>query len=199
MNCAWKKVDPKAEQFRFYADRCISSLFVSRCSVCRWTDGFRTGKVILKNGHRQGRSVLVRNKQTVLFVKKLIEENLRIIICEICEGCDVSVGTAARIVRDDINLKKKKKKVVAKWIPHLLTDQQKKQLNVQMNCSTYLNQMDQNAFAASSQVIKPGCKFMVSLTNGPIRCGWLLTGGDQLCFDPTPRIGSDCFPFFSNT
>ena len=38
-------------------------------------------------------------------------------IREKCERCDVSIGTAERIVRDDLNLKKKKKKVVARWIP----------------------------------------------------------------------------------
>ena len=27
------------------------------------------------------------------------------------------------------------------------------------------------------------------------RCGWLLTGRDQLCFDQICRVGSDCFSF----
>ena len=66
-------------------------------------------------------------------------------------------------------------------------------------CSKCLNQMDPNAFA-SSQFMKPGCALMASLTNDPIRYGWLLTGRDQLCFDEVSRVGSDWFPFFlSNT
>ena len=41
---------------------------------------------------------------------------------------------------------------------------------------------------------------MVSLTYGPIRCGWMLIGTDQLCFDQISRVRSDCFPsFFSNS
>ena len=51
-----------------------------------------------------------------------------------------------------------------------------------------MNQMDLNAFATSSQVMKPGCPFMTFLANGPIRCGWLLTGRDQLCFDQVSRV-----------
>ena len=47
--------------------------------------------------------------------------------------------------------------------------------------------------------MKPGCTFMASLTNGPIRCGWLLMRRDRLCFDHVSRIGSHCFPFFFPT
>ena len=53
--------------------------------------------------------------------------------------------------------------------------------------------MDPNAFAASPQVMRSGCTFTASLTNGAIRCGWLLTGRDQLCFDQVSRVGSDWF------
>ena len=56
----------------------------------------------------------------LLFVKKLIEQNPH----EMCERCAVSIGTAAKNVRDDLN---QKKKIVARLIPHLLPDQQKKQ------------------------------------------------------------------------
>ena len=48
-------------------------------------------------------------------------------IREKCELCDVSIGTAERTVRDDLNLKKKEKKVVTRWIPHLPNDQEQKQ------------------------------------------------------------------------
>ena len=52
--------------------------------------------------------------------KKLIEEDPHITIPE---RCDVSIGTAERIVRNYLNLRK----IAARWIPHLLTDQRKKQ------------------------------------------------------------------------
>ena len=83
--------------------------------------------------------------------------------------------------------------------PNRPTSKRNRELNVERSCSKCLNQMDPNAFAASSQVMKPGCTFLASLTNGPIRCGWLLTRRDQLCFDQISRVRSDCFPFFSNT
>ena len=51
------------------------------------------------------------------------EENPQRTAREIRDRCDVSIGTAERTVRDDFNLKK----MVARWISYLLTDQQKKQ------------------------------------------------------------------------
>ena len=65
----------------------------------------RAGKVSFEDDHRQGCPVSVRNEQTVLVIKKLIEENPHI---SICERCDVSIGTAERVVHGDLNLKKKK-------------------------------------------------------------------------------------------
>ena len=70
------------------------------------------------------------------------------------------------------------------------------ELNVQRICSKCLNQKDPNAFTLPSQVMKPGCTLIASLTSGPIRCGWLLMGKDQLSFNQISTVGSDCFPFF---
>ena len=66
------------------------------------------GKVSCEDSHRQGRPVSLRSEHAVLFVKKLIEENPHTAIREIC---DVSIGTAQRIVRDDLNLRKNRDKM----------------------------------------------------------------------------------------
>ena len=132
----------------------------------------------------------------MVFIKKPIEEDPRITIRKICERCDVSVGTATRIVRDDLNLRE----IAARWIALLLTDQQKKQ-RVECSkdlCSRCLNQMDPNAFATSSQVMRPGCTVVAFLTNGPIKCGWLLTGRDQLCFHQVFGVGRTVFPVYQH-
>ena len=114
---------------------------VLHCTVCRWTEGFRARKVSLEDGHCPSCLVLVSNEQTVLFVKKCIEENPHMIICEVCERC-VLIGTAERIVGNDLNLKK----IVANLISHLLTDYNRnRELNVQRTSPKYLNQMDANS------------------------------------------------------
>ena len=92
--------------------------------VYRWIEVLRAGKVSSEDGHRPVRPVSVKNEQTVLLVKKPIEKNPHKTICEMCEKYDVSIDTAKRIVRDDLNMKKK---IVTRWIPHLPSDQPKKQ------------------------------------------------------------------------
>ena len=59
----------------------------------------------------------------LLSLKTVIEENPHTTIPEICERCDVSTGTAARIVCDDLSLRK----IATRWTPPLRTDQQNKQ------------------------------------------------------------------------
>ena len=56
-------------------------------------------------------------------MKKPIEENPHITIREICDRGDVSIGTAERIVRGNLSLKKK---IVTTWISHHLADEQQK-------------------------------------------------------------------------
>ena len=135
-----KKMDSKPEQLRFYVftrkklrdDRMknhadLIQMYVKPNVFCTapfagGIERFKAGKVSFEDGHSPDRPVSVKNKQTVLFVKKLIGEGSPITIRERSERCDDSVDTADRVVRDDLNLTK----VAARSIPQLLTDQRKK-------------------------------------------------------------------------
>ena len=66
------------------------------CTICRWIERFRAGKVSFEDGHHLGCAVLVRNEQTVVFMKKLIEQDPRVTILEIHERCDVSINTTEK-------------------------------------------------------------------------------------------------------
>ena len=57
----------------------------------------------------------------LIFARKKNIEDRHVTIRETCERCDVSIGTAERNVQDDLRLRK----MAARWIPHLLTNQQK--------------------------------------------------------------------------
>ena len=54
----------------------------------------------------------------LLFVKKLMEEDPHITVPEICEICDLSIGTAEGIVRDDLN----PRKIVVRWVYTLIKE-----------------------------------------------------------------------------
>lgn len=144
-------MDPSLEQLRFYvftrrqlgdappkiyAD--LMAVYGEECvtyrTVCRWIQHFREGKIDLKDEHRKGRPTVARNEQTVLLVKKVVEDDPHISIREISETYALSYGTVERILRDDLKLKK----VAARWIPHLLTEAEKKR---RVDCSKQLLKM----------------------------------------------------------
>ena len=56
-------------------------------------------------------------------MKKCTEEDPYVTICEAGERCDVSIDTAESIVHSNLSLRK----IAARWVPHLLMEQSKKQ------------------------------------------------------------------------
>ena len=49
--------------------------YVSYHTMCRWIEKFRAGKVSFEDGHHLGPPVSDKKEQTMLFVKKIIEED----------------------------------------------------------------------------------------------------------------------------
>ena len=64
----------------------------------------------------------------------MVDEDPHITIREISERTELALGTAERILRDDLDLRK----VTAKWVPHLLTESQKQR---RVECSKQLLKM----------------------------------------------------------
>ena len=77
-----------------------------------------------------------------------------------------------------------KKKIKARWLPHVLTDQQKEESwifkGLAENVWTWWTQ---TPLWRNHRWWNQAILFMASLRNGPIRCGWLLMERDQLCFN----------------
>ena len=109
---------------------------------CLQIEGFRDGQVSFEDGHRPGRPVSVRHEQTVLFVKIFIEENPHITIPEICERLySWNMWTMWRFnwhSRENCSRWFYMNYIVARWIPNLPNDQQKKQ---RVECSKDLLKM----------------------------------------------------------
>ena len=108
----------------------------SHRTVCRWTEQFKDGKINPKDQYRSGRPNVARTEQTVLLVKKVSEDDPHSTLREIRDAYCLSYSTVERILRQALKLKKKK--VAARWIPHLLTETQKQQ---SVACSMQLLEM----------------------------------------------------------
>lgn len=96
---------------------------VSYATVAEWTRRFREGRTSLEDDSRIGRPVTAATDGNIDLIRLLVEENPHISIRYIAFDTGMSYGTISRIIHDELKLKK----LCARWIPHELTAQGKKQ------------------------------------------------------------------------
>ena len=79
------------------------------------------------------------NEQNIALVERLVAEDPHSTIRELSEASSVSVGTIHSILHQDLHMRK----LTARWVPHLLSDDQKKR---RVECSRHLlNDFEPNA------------------------------------------------------
>ena len=71
-------------------------------------------------------------------MKRISKEDPHSTIKELSEACDLLIGTIHSIIHQDLHMRKQS----ARWVPHLLTDDQKKR---RVQCAqTLLNNFEPN-------------------------------------------------------
>ena len=90
-------------------------------TVCKWVRRFNDGRESTENDPRVGRPVSVLTEKNVATVKTLTEEDARYTVQEIEELSGIHSSSVLKILRERLGLRK----ICARWVPHLLTDEQK--------------------------------------------------------------------------
>ena len=90
-------------------------------TICKWVRRFNDGRESIENDRRVGRLVSVLTEKNIDTVKKLIEEDARYTVQEIEELSGIHSSSVLKILREQLGLRK----ICARWVPHLLTDEQK--------------------------------------------------------------------------
>jgi histone-lysine N-methyltransferase SETMAR len=90
-------------------------------TIREWVSAFKNGKTGTDDEHRSGRPVSVSTTENVEKVKALLEEDRRITLRQIAYSLNISKDTAHHILTVELG----KRKIAAKWIPHVLTDEQR--------------------------------------------------------------------------
>ena len=90
-------------------------------TVCKWVRRFNDGRESVENDRRVGRLVSVLTEKNVATVKTLIEEDARYTVQEIEELSGIHSSSVLKILRERLGLSK----ICTRWVPHLLTDEQK--------------------------------------------------------------------------
>ena len=89
--------------------------------VCKWVCRFNDGRESIENDPRVGRPLSVLTEKNIATVKTLIEEDARYTVQEIEELSCIHLSSVLKILRERLGLLK----TCARWMPHLLTEEQK--------------------------------------------------------------------------
>ena len=90
-------------------------------TVCKWVRCFNDGQESIENDPQVGRPISVLTEKNVATVKTLIEEDAHYTMQEIEELSGIHSSCVLKILRERLGLHK----ICARWVPHLLTDEQK--------------------------------------------------------------------------
>lgn len=103
--------------FIVYAD-----LVVPYNTCARWVREFKDGRKLLTDKPRPGAPKSKVNGALIENVKNQIDNDPNISVREISSELDVSIGTVYKVLHEELGLRK----ISARWVPHVLTPEQKK-------------------------------------------------------------------------
>ena len=90
-------------------------------TVCKWVRRFNDGRESIENDPQVGRPFSVLTEKNNATVKTLIKEDARYTEQEIEELSSIHSSSVLKILHERLGLPK----ICARWVPHLLTDEQK--------------------------------------------------------------------------
>ena len=92
-------------------------------TIFRWVKAFKAGKFSIEDDTRPGRPKTSVTKGNIAAVKVVVEQDVRLSVKDIASCTGIPEGSMQTILKKRLDLRK----VCARWIPHLLTEEQKTQ------------------------------------------------------------------------
>ena len=96
---------------------------ISMRTVFRRVKGFKPGKYSVEDDSRPERPKTCVTKANIAAVKIVVEQDARLSVKDIASCTGISEGSVQTILKKCLDLRK----VCARWVPHLLTEEQKTQ------------------------------------------------------------------------
>lgn len=93
----------------------------SYSTVTRWIKRFKSGIETVESAPGRGRPATVVNSKMTHKVNALLQTDARITTREVARRLGISTGSAFKILKKKLGVSR----IAARWIPHLLTDDQK--------------------------------------------------------------------------
>ena len=112
----------------------MSTVYGATCfsqkNVYKWAKLFKEGTRSVEDDNKPGRPTEVRSPEVIKSVNDLIQSNRRVTVDDIARTLSLSVGTAHKIVHDDLGYSK----VSCRWVPKMLTVEHKQRVELSQQC-----------------------------------------------------------------
>ena len=92
-------------------------------TVRSWKNKFESGVESIKNAPKSGRPKFASRIEIVSKIKEIIKGDARFTVCDIARKVGISLSTVHLILKKHLKVQKS----FARWVPHLLTDEQNRQ------------------------------------------------------------------------
>ena len=126
----------KKDKIRTYIKLCCCSLkqlmteiaaaygpsCVSYDTVRQWKKKFDSGVECIKNAPKSGNGKSASCEENISKIKEIIEGDARFTVRDIARKVGISLSTVHFILKNHLKVRQ----ISARWVPHLLTDEQKK-------------------------------------------------------------------------
>lgn len=108
----------------------------SYATVKNWVAAFKRGRMDIKDEHRSGRPKSVTTPETVAKIHDLVLKDRRLKLSEIASAVNISKERVSNIVTQELGMKK----LSARWVPRLLTlDQKRVRMQISQECLDRFN------------------------------------------------------------
>ena len=92
-------------------------------TVLKWVKAFKAGKFSVEDDTHPGRPNTSVAKANITAVKNVVEQDVRLSVKDIASCTGISEGSVQTILKKRLD----PRKVCTRWVPHLLTEEQKTQ------------------------------------------------------------------------
>ena len=109
-------------QTQQWLEKCYGDSAPSKTTICRWYDEFKRGRTYTEDAERSGRPNEVVTPETIKKVHQIVFENHKLKLREIADTLKI-YGSVYAILHEHLSMRK----LLSKWVPRLLTVDQKRQ------------------------------------------------------------------------
>ena len=109
-------------QAQQWLEKCYVDSAPSKTTICRWYAEFKRGRTDTEDAERSGRPNEVVTPETIKKDHQIVLENRKLKLREIADTLKISYGSVYAILHEHLSMKK----LLSKWMPRLLTVDQKR-------------------------------------------------------------------------